>query len=44
MLELADHLGQEVGPGRIVIRQKIPVTQGRHGIEAGLARQVPFTQ
>ena len=30
MLELADHIGQEVVPGRIVIRQERSCRDGRH--------------
>jgi CRP/FNR family transcriptional regulator, cyclic AMP receptor protein len=37
MLELADHFGQEVGPGRIVIRQKIG--QNDLAAMAGIARE-----
>jgi len=37
MLELADHFGQEVGPGRIVIRQKIRQTD--LAAMAGIARE-----
>ena len=37
LLEVADHFGQEVGPGRIVIRQKI--TQTDLAAMAGIARE-----
>lgn len=37
MLELAEHFGQEVGPGRIVIRQKIG--QNDLAAMAGIARE-----
>jgi CRP-like cAMP-binding protein len=37
LLELADHFGQEVGPGRIVIRQKIRQTD--LAAMAGIARE-----
>jgi CRP-like cAMP-binding protein len=37
MLELADHFGQEVGPGRIVIHQKIG--QNDLAAMAGIARE-----
>jgi CRP/FNR family transcriptional regulator, cyclic AMP receptor protein len=37
MLELAEHFGQEVGSGRIVIRQKI--TQNDLAAMAGVARE-----
>jgi CRP/FNR family transcriptional regulator, cyclic AMP receptor protein len=37
MLELAEHFGQEVGPGRIVIRQKI--RQNDLAAMAGIARE-----
>jgi CRP/FNR family transcriptional regulator, cyclic AMP receptor protein len=37
LLELADHFGQEVGPGRIVIRQKI--RQRDLAAMAGIARE-----
>jgi CRP/FNR family transcriptional regulator, cyclic AMP receptor protein len=37
MLELADHFGQEVAPGRIVIRQKIG--QNDLAAMAGIARE-----
>ena len=37
LLELADHFGQEVGPGRIVVRQKI--TQTDLAAMAGIARE-----
>ena len=37
LLELADHFGQEVGPGRIVIRQKI--RQSDLAAMAGIARE-----
>ena len=37
MLELAEHFGQEVGPGRIVIRQKIK--QNDLAAMAGIARE-----
>jgi CRP/FNR family transcriptional regulator, cyclic AMP receptor protein len=37
LLELAEHFGQEVGPGRIVIRQRI--TQNDLAAMAGIARE-----
>jgi CRP/FNR family transcriptional regulator, cyclic AMP receptor protein len=37
LLELAEHFGQEVGPGRIVIRQKIRQTD--LAAMAGIARE-----
>jgi CRP-like cAMP-binding protein len=37
LLELADHFGQEVGPGRVVIRQKI--RQRDLAAMAGIARE-----
>jgi CRP/FNR family cyclic AMP-dependent transcriptional regulator len=37
LLELAEHFGQEVGPGRIVIRQKI--RQKDIAAMAGTARE-----
>ena len=37
LLELADHFGQEVGPGRTVIRQKIG--QNDLAAMAGIARE-----
>jgi CRP/FNR family transcriptional regulator, cyclic AMP receptor protein len=37
LLELAEHFGQEVGPGRIVIRQKI--TQTDLAAMVGIARE-----
>src|SRR5262249_33380380 len=37
ILELAGHFGQEVGPGRIVIRQKI--SQNDRAAMAGAARE-----
>ena len=37
LLELAEHFGKEVGPGRIVIRQKIKQTD--LAAMAGIARE-----